>query len=599
MGTLHGFFVRAVESYASEPLFRLPQGTLTYADVASRVAVGIERFHRFGFKQGDRIVCFTDQTIPLGLFILTAGFLRVIPAAISPVFSPQYLKTLCKTSRARAVYVTPEFVHVVQDIGLPVIVYGGALGTKVKPDPAHMQNVIFDEAADMSATDSHAILRNLGRTLRIEDALLIQPTSGSCGHPKLVLRNHLAFSRYAEFVGQELRRGLPSGGRFRMLLANALTHAFGCHMFATALRFGAEIALPDELDIGASLESVRDLDPEVLPMTPRILRSFIRQQEAKDPGSKRLFGPSARVHLTAGGQSDVPSLQRLRAEGIEPIEFYGSSEASVVAVTPYGHWRPGCAGVPVTDVSLKFSRNGELLVKSPGLMHGYYGDKDLTDVMIDEDGFFRTGDIGRLDERGYLRISGRWRDVFNTPEGSNIYPDRIEIQLESFEWVEQAFLVGDGRPFLSAHLVVRPERIHDKLGIAPSIPIGDWDSAPRCAPIPTTFDLSRCKEGLLPPCTNEALYKFVGQEISRLNQSMELIEHVAAIALYNSPFTTEAYKTVTAGKVQRNRTRFLELYKSTVEGLYSDLEQGSPMLVPPGERRYRTMNFATEIGGSF
>lgn len=581
METLHGFFVRAVESYASEPLFRAQHGTLTYADVASRVAVGIERFHRFGLKRGDRIVCFTDQTIPLGLFILTAGFTRVIPAAISPVFSPQYLKTLCKTSGARAVCVTPEFVHVVQDIGLPVIVYGGTLGTKVKADPAHTQNLIFDDAAGMTATDSHAVLRDLGRTLRVEDALLIQPTSGSCGNPKLVLRNHLAFSRYAEFVGQELRRGLPSGRRFRMLLANALTHAFGCHMFATALRFGAEIALPDELDVNASLESVRDLDPEVLPMTPRILRSLIRQQEAKDPGGKRLFGPSARVYLTAGGPSDVPSLQRLRAEGIEPIEFYGSSEASVVAVTPYGRWRPGCAGVPVADVSLKFSRNGELLVNNPGLMLGYYGDQDLTDVMIDEDGLFRTGDIGRLDERGYLQISGRWRDVFNTPEGTNIYPERIELQLELFEWVDQAFLVGDGRPFLSAHLVVRPERILDKLGIAPSPP-----------------ERSQGKAGMLPPRTNEALYKFVGQEISRLNQSMERIAHVAAIALYDAPFTTEAYRTVTAGKVQRNRTRFLQLYRSTVEPLYSDLEQGSPMRVPPDQRRYRTMNFATAIGGS-
>jgi long-subunit acyl-CoA synthetase (AMP-forming) len=472
-----------------------------------------------------------------------------------------------------------------------VIVYGGALGTKVKADPAHTRNLIFDEAADMSATDSYAVIRDLGRTLRVEEALLIQPTSGSSGNPKLVLRNHFAFSRYAAFVGQELRRGLPSGGRFRMLLANALTHAFGWHMFATALRFGAEIALPDELDISASLESVRDLDPEVLPMTPRILRSFIRQQEAKDPGSGRLFGPSARVYLTAGGRSDVPSLQRLRAEGIEPIEFYGSSEASVVAVTPYGRWRPGYAGVPVADVSLKFSRNGELLVKSPGLMLGYYGDKDLTDAMLDEDGFFRTGDIGCFDECGYLQINGRRRDVFNTPEGSYIYPELIEIQLEAFEWVEQAFLVGDERPFLSAHLVVRPESIRDKLSIAPSIPIEDWDSVPRHTPIPTTFDAtldqSQFQEGMLPPSTNETLYKFVGQEISKLNQSAELIQHVVAIALYDSPFTTEVYKTVTAGKVQRNRTRFLELYKSTIESLYSDLEQGSPMLVPPDERRYR------------
>ncbi len=576
MKTLHDFVVRAVELYAGESMFRIGNRVLTYEDVASRVAVGIERLHRFGFERGDRIVCFTDQTIPLALLILTAGFMRVIPAAISPVFSPQYLKTLCKTSGARAVYVSPELVPVVQDIGLPVIVYGGGLGTKLKADPAHTQHLVFDDAAGMSAADAHAVLRELGHALRSDDALLIQPTSGSCGNPKLVVRNHLALGRYAEFVGHELRRGLPSGGRFRMLLANALTHAFGCHMFATALRFGAEIALPDALDISASLESVRDLDPEVLPMTPRILRSLIRQHEARHPGGGRLFGPSARVYLTAGGPSDVPSLQRLRAEGIEPIEFYGSSEASVVAVTPYGRWRPGCAGVPVADVSLKFSRNGELRVTSPGLMLGYHGDEQLTDAMRDEDGLFRTGDIGCLDERGYLRISGRWRDVFNTPEGTNIYPERIEIKLESFDWVEQAFLVGDGRPFLSAHLVVRPERIHDQLGIAPAIPIGD----------------------LLPPRANEAVYRFVGQEISRLNQSMERIEHVVAIALYDAPFTTEAYRTVTAGKVQRDRARFLELYRTRIEPLYSDLEQSSPMLVPPAERRYRTTTVAAAIGGS-
>lgn len=578
MDTVHAHFIRALERYPEKPLFREQRGTLSYGETAVRVGAAVERFRRLGLKRGDIVACFTDQTIPQAMFVLTAGLMRVIPATISPVFSRQYLKTLCKMSGARAIYTTAEHVKVAEGLGIPVIVYGGELGAKEQLDPRAVprERVLFDDATRIELRDAHAAIRDLSSTLCVEDALLIQPTSGSSGVPKLVLRNHVAFSRYAMFVGRELERGLGSARRFRMLAANALTHAFACHMFATALRFGAELAIPSELDISASLEEVRALDPEVLPMTPRILRSLIRQQQASEAGAGRLFGPSAKLYLTAGGKSDADALHRLRAEGVEIIEFYGSSEASLVTVTPYGGWSPGSAGVPVPDVSLKFNRSGEVLVKSPGLMLGYHGDTELTDVMIDEDGYFRTGDLGRLDEHGYVQIFGRRRDIFNTPEGSNIYPERVEIQLESLAWVEQAFLVGDGRPYVTAHLVVRPELRHAK-----AIPRTAAVELLRECDIPERSSNAISVEG------NEDLYDYAGGELARLNQVFEVIEQVVAFVLYDSSLSPDVYKTVTAGKVHRDRPRFLELYKNNLESLYDDLANDSLMRVPPGERRCR------------
>jgi long-subunit acyl-CoA synthetase (AMP-forming) len=221
-------------------------------------------------------------------------------------------------------------------------------------------------------------------------------------------------------------------------------------------------------------------------------------------------------------------------------------------------------------------------------MLGYHGDQELTDAMIDEDGYFRTGDLGRLDENGYVQILGRHRDIFNTPEGTNIHPERVEIQLESLDWVEQAFLVGDARPYVTAHLVVRPEVLHAKAGRAPSVPREEWDSVPMTDAVELReLDVSEKNSNAIPVERNEDLYDYVVGELARLNQSFERIEQVVAFVLYDSSFSPDAYKIVTAGKVNRDRPRFLELYQNNVETLYNDLDKDSLMLVPSGEHRYR------------
>lgn len=272
----------------------------------------------------------------------------------------------------------------------------------------------------------------------------------------------------------------------------------------------------------------------------------------------RMFGPAATVLLTAGAKCEPELLRFVEAEGIDAIEFYGSSEASIVALTPRGARREGWAGRVVADVSARVEPDGELLVRSPGLMLGYVGDEAMTRQAFTGDAHYRTGDIAHLSEDGYLRILGRKRDVFNTCEGSNIYPERIETAIEALPRVRQAMLVGDQRPYLTAFVVLE----------------GDFAAG---------------EVGALSDEEFEVLYEEFGYQLFRLNEGLERVERVIGFMLFGEPFDPECYAAVGPGKVRRDRPRFLSRYATEVARVYSaDLSLESVMLVPPRERRFHS-----------
>jgi long-chain acyl-CoA synthetase len=561
MGTLPRYLLDSAARSPEQLLFRSKAVDLSYAEVVRQVAAGARELDAVGIRRGEKIVCYLEDTISLALFLLSCSLRGVLPVPLSPVFSQDYLKDLTRQSGARFVYTTRRDLSRVVSLGRPILCAGVSErslaegGLPVVPFSHTNHPLSWEEAvADLDAA---------ARRVTPTSSFLLQPTSGATGKPKLVIRHHAAFARYAEYVGDAVREVLGAR-RPRVALINELTHAFAGHMFTMGLRLGAELIVPSELDMICSLAELRAFDPDVLTMTPRILRSLASQHRS-DLAMSPMFGPSARVLLSAGGTSDPNLVEPLLASGIVPIEFYGSSEASLVALTPTRGWRRGCAGHVVPDAEVRISARGEIKVRSPGVMVGYFGDDELTSLVVDDDGFFRTGDLGSLDESGYLRILGRLRDVFNTPEGSNIYPERIELQLESLDLVDQCFLVGDGRPYVVAHLVLR-------------------DGGGRT--------------GFLEPGHNAALYDEVAALVAGINQELEAVERVVAIALYASPFDESVYRQVNVGKVRRDRTAFVSGYHDQTELLYSrDLPKDSPALVPPKERRYRRRVWRESVVG--
>src|SRR5439155_19769389 len=127
---------------------------------------------------------------------------------------------------------------------------------------------------------------------------------------------------------------------------------------------------------------------------------------------------------------------------------------SVIAVTVRGKRRPGIAGRVLDDITVRIADDGEVQVKSDYGMAGYLDADDLTRAAFTDDGFYLTGDLGTIDADGFLQLHGRSRDVFNSAEGSNIFPTRIEEMIEGLPTVRQVILVGDAKPFIVALICI-------------------------------------------------------------------------------------------------------------------------------------------------
>ena len=150
--------------------------------------------------------------------------------------------------------------------------------------------------------------------------------------------------------------------------------------------------------------------------------------------------------------------------GITILEGYGLTETSPVLTsnTPE-KIRFGTVGVKLDNVELKIAEDGEILAKGPNVMLGYYNNKEATDEVFDNDGWFHTGDIGKIDDDGFLKITDRKKSLLVTSAGKNIAPAPLEVALNQSKYIQQTLIIGDKRNFISALIVPNYDNINDFL----------------------------------------------------------------------------------------------------------------------------------------
>jgi long-chain acyl-CoA synthetase len=313
-----------------------------------------------------------------------------------------------------------------------------------------------------------------------EEAIIIY-TSGSTGQPKGVL--HTFQTICAPTVGLVTQLGINAGDRVLSYLP--LAHAMDRWLSeCIGVYVGSRIFFAESLDTFA-LDLAR-ARPTIFVSVPRLWLKFQRAVFSKFP-EKRL-DMLLRIPIISGilkkkilaklgldscrfagsGSAPIPAelLAWYRNLGLELLEGYGMSENfNYSHMTMPGRGRPNYIGHPHPSVEHRLSDEGEILVKSPGSMVGYYKQPELTAAAFTDDGFLKTGDRGEIDSDGRLRITGRVKELFKTSKGKYVAPAPIENLLNRCSIVELSCVSGSGHPL--THAVVQlAEDLLPKLGTA-------------------------------------------------------------------------------------------------------------------------------------
>ncbi|RSN50709.1 FadD3 family acyl-CoA ligase [Actinomadura sp. WAC 06369] len=384
---------------------------LTFAELAERVRTAAGAFRAQGVGKGDRVAVWAPNSaewIIAAFGLVTAGGVLV---PVNTRFRAEEAADVVRRSGAKAVLVQQGFLgreYTAPD-GVPVI----------------------DLKSDFLASGSP-----FEEDVRRDDIADIIYTSGTTGRPKGVMMDHGQTLRlYAEWCDlADLREG------DRYLIVNPFFHTFGykAGCIASLIR-GATILPVPVFDVDRVLELVERERVTMLPGPPTLYHSLLEAKGDRDLSSLR---------AAVTGAADIPVELIRRVRGELPFQSimtgYGLTEAGTATAS-----RPGdsfediatTVGTPCDGVEVRIADDGEVLVRGYSVMRGYFDDPEATAAAIDADGWLRTGDLGTVDDRGYVRIVGRKKDMFIVG-GFNAYPAEIEGFLLEHPAVAQAAVIG-------------------------------------------------------------------------------------------------------------------------------------------------------------
>jgi long-chain acyl-CoA synthetase len=507
-------FVSAARAYPDRPFLRWCCGddivTWTYRDAAQRIAGLVARLDDAGVHHGDRVVIFTDEMVPSILFDVACACAGAPFTPIETTSIPAVVE-LCRVTDAKAVLTTPARVNAFDGL-------------------ATLATITCDPRAGADAlTTSDALALLSDRAARVEPATIymLQPTSGTTGESKLVVRNHATFVRVGRLWSfGESRDTQPHR---RTLMVPALTHGMGQYLLASALWMAAELDVTSAIDVRASIDEIRRLDPTFITLTPRVVQSLVRQLGGVTDG---MFGPGLRRFVSSGAPPDKDALLALQRCGVTVIEAFGSSECSIVAMTRPGQWRADILGHVVDDVDVRVAPDGELHVRSAYAMVGYHGQPERSQP-ASADGFFHTGDRVAIGPDGEFVYLGRLVESFNLFDGSHVAPHELEDRLARLAWVDQVVLLGDQRPYIVALIVPHPRLRSDR---------------------------------------SDSFRRMIELDVARVCSSQPTSARVRRIALVDQPFPDDVFRFVAHGKIRRGRAAAARLYAPLVSALYESAE---------------------------
>ena len=260
---------------------------------------------------------------------------------------------------------------------------------------------------------------------------------------------------------------------------------------------------------------------------------------------RQLLGLQRTRRCTTGAAPISPDLLRwFEAIGVHLLEGFGMTETSGVAtVNTLAHNKISTVGQATPGTQIKISPEGEILVGGPAVFGGYWKKPEKTAETMTEDGWLRTGDVGRLDNEGNLTITGRMKDIIITAGGKNITPAEIESKLKFSPYVSDAVVIGDGRKYLTCLVMIDQENV-ERFAQERQIPYADFAS------------LTRAKE----------VVDLIGQVVSETNKDFAQVEQIKDFRLIDILLTAEDEELTPTMKLKRNHVN--QRHAGLIESMY-------------------------------
>lgn len=557
----------------------------TFVERVKNVALGLAEL---GIKPGDRIALLSENRPEWSIADLAILSLGAINVPIYTTQAVDQIRYILSDSGARAIFISNQklYKHATKALeGLEflerIIFFDGDITDTAKATALEA----LEKIGQVRSSNKPAAFEAYLKAIKPDDLATIIYTSGTTGEPKGVMLTH------SNFISNVLAitAGLPISSSDIALSVLPLSHIFERSGFYIFCYNGVSVYYTASFDqVGENLREVR---PTVMTAVPRLFekvyhrivkkglaekgwkrRVFMRSLEVgrryaeiKDKGgrvwpalaaqqrlasrlvfSKWREGVGGRLrYFVSGGAPLSPALSyAFLAAGIPILQGYGATETCIVSANRPENNQVGSVGVPFEGIEVEIAGDGEILLRGPNVMRGYYGHPEETDSVLRHE-WFATGDVGHLDKQGRLYITDRKKDLFKLSNGKYVAPQQIESLLKQSEFVSQVVIVGAGRKQPVALIVPEWEALRQAL-----TETGEQ------------FPSNRAELSSFP-----VAIKLVQKDVAQLTKELADYQRVRRIALLPNEFSIDNGEMTPTLKVKRRVID--EKFGELIEELYS------------------------------
>jgi long-chain acyl-CoA synthetase len=587
------FFLKAKELPDYEVYFTKKNGgwvPQTYSEMLATVLKSVAGLQALGFKRGEKIAILAENREEWILTDYAAQWLGGATAAIYATSTADQIQYILNESEASVLFVSNKALLKRLE-GLTSLTHLKAIVAYDAIDnpstPASIKFVSKEEFLKSALPEQEAV--KLLDSVQPHDLCILLYTSGTTGEPKGVMLTHYNLLSNIEMM----LRAIPIRHGLVTISFLPLSHIYERSLHNLMLIAGLKVYFAESVE--KVLENIQEVRPQLMTAVPRIFEKMYSKINEKIRGAsslqKKIFfaaqyvgqrtfqyryerkslpttwaalyglfdllvfrklravtGGRAELFISGGAPLSKDIAEFFFRAGFKILEGYGLSETCILSVNRVERFRFGTVGHPFEHTEIKIAEDGEICVRGPQVMQGYYKRPDATAEVFDDEGWFKTGDIGEIDSQGFIRITDRKKELIATAGGKKIAPQPVENFLKSDPLVESACLVGDRRKYITVLLVPNLEMVRS------------WGSRRGLS----LSSLSECVE-------SEALQGHFSSLVQSANKDLPQYSTIKDFRILDKPFAVETGELTPTLKLKRRVIQ--ERYAAVIDSMYPQEEE--------------------------